>query len=109
MQQRLVRLDTVTHFVLDEADRMLDMGFVHDVRRVTVALPAKRQTLFFSATMPAAVETLSRTMLQNPARVSITPKVTTAENVSQSVVFVPRTEKRALLERVLRDNGIERA
>jgi ATP-dependent RNA helicase RhlE len=109
MRQGFVRLDHVTHFVLDEADRMLDMGFVHDVRRVTVALPAKRQTLFFSATMPSAVETLSRSMLQNPARVSITPKITTAEGVKQSVVFVPRLEKRALLERVLRDNGIERA
>jgi ATP-dependent RNA helicase RhlE len=109
MRQGFVHLDHVTHFVLDEADRMLDMGFVHDVRRVTVALPAKRQTLFFSATMPAAVEGLSKSMLQNPARVSITPKITTAENVSQSVMFVPRLEKRALLERVLRDQGIERA
>jgi ATP-dependent RNA helicase RhlE len=109
MRQGYVHLDQVAHFVLDEADRMLDMGFVHDVRRVTVSLPAKRQTLFFSATMPAAVEGLSKSMLQNPARVSITPKMTTAENVSQSVMFVPRLEKRALLERVLRDQGIERA
>ena len=109
MRQGYVRLDHVSHFVLDEADRMLDMGFVHDVRRVTVMLPAKRQTLFFSATMPSAVETLSKTMLNNPARVSITPKVTTAESVAQSVVFVPRTEKRALLERLLSDKNVERA
>ena len=109
MRQGFVRLDHVTHFVLDEADRMLDMGFVHDVRRITVALPAKRQTLFFSATMPAAVEALSKSMLVNPARVSITPKITTAENVVQSVMFVPRIEKRAVLERMLRDPAIERA
>ena len=79
MQQRLVRLDGVTHFVLDEADRMLDMGFVHDVRRVVAALPAARQTLFFSATIAGPIETLARTMLVNPARVSIAPTVTTAE------------------------------
>ncbi len=109
MRQGFIHLDRVSHFVLDEADRMLDMGFVHDVRRVTVALPAKRQTLFFSATMPSAVEALSRSMLQNPARVSITPKVTTAEGVTQSVVFVPRTEKRALLERLLSNKDVERA
>ncbi|MEO8878069.1 MAG: DEAD/DEAH box helicase [Polyangiaceae bacterium] len=109
MRQGYVRLDHVTHFVLDEADRMLDMGFVHDVRRVTVALPAKRQTLFFSATMPSAVEGLSKTMLQTPVRVSITPKITTAEKVSQSVVFVARTEKQALLKHLLDDKAIERA
>jgi ATP-dependent RNA helicase RhlE len=103
MQQRLVRLDGVTHFVLDEADRMLDMGFVHDVRRVVAALPAARQTLFFSATIAAPIETLARTMLANPARVSIAPAVTTAERVDQSVVFVDKADKRAMLERVLRE------
>ena len=103
MQQGLVKLGTVTHFVLDEADRMLDMGFVHDVRRVVATLPAKRQTLFFSATISPAIETLARTMLVNPARVSITPAVTTAEGVDQSVVFVAKADKRALLERVLRE------
>ncbi len=106
MQQRLVKLDGVTHFVLDEADRMLDMGFVHDVRRIVATLPAKRQTLFFSATISAPIETLSRTMLApNPARVSITPTVTTAETVDQSVVYVAKADKRALLERVLRDDS----
>ncbi len=105
MQQRLVRLDGVTHFVLDEADRMLDMGFVHDVRRVVAALPAVRQTLFFSATIAGPIETLARTMLANPARVSITPTVTTAESVDQSVVFVDKADKRAMLERVLREAG----
>jgi ATP-dependent RNA helicase RhlE len=105
MQQGFVRLDEVAHFVLDEADRMLDMGFVHDVRRVVAALPSKRQTLFFSATIAGPIETLARTMLVNPARVSITPTVTTAEGVEQSVFFVDKADKRALLERVLREAG----
>jgi ATP-dependent RNA helicase RhlE len=103
LQQKLVRLDGVTHFVLDEADRMLDMGFVRDVRRIAALLPAKRQTLFFSATISSTIETLARTMLVNPARVSIAPTVTTAETVDQSVIFVAWAEKRALLERVLRE------
>ncbi len=103
MQQGIVRLDGVTHFVLDEADRMLDMGFVHDVRRVVSALPRARQTLFFSATIAPAIETLARTMLIDPVRVSITPTVTTAERVEQSVVFVEKADKRAMLERVLRE------
>jgi ATP-dependent RNA helicase RhlE len=105
MQQRLVRLDGVTHFVLDEADRMLDMGFVHDVRRIVATLPAARQTLFFSATIAGPIETLARTMLANPARVSIEPTVTTAERVDQSVVFVDKADKRAMLERLLREPG----
>ena len=109
LQQKLIRLDHVTHFVLDEADRMLDMGFVHDVRRIVALLPKKRQTLFFSATIAPAVETLARGMLADPVRVSITPAVTTAERVEQSVIFVPQTQKRSLLETVLRDATVERA
>jgi ATP-dependent RNA helicase RhlE len=109
MQQQLVRLDRVTHFVLDEADRMLDMGFVHDVRRIVAALPKQRQTLFFSATIAPAVETLARGMLSDPVRVSIAPAVTTAERVDQSVLFVSRSEKRAVLERTLREGNVLRA
>jgi ATP-dependent RNA helicase RhlE len=109
MQQRLVRLDGVTHFVLDEADRMLDMGFVHDVRRVVAALPKQRQTLFFSATIAPAVEALARGMLSDPVRVSIAPAVTTAERVEQSVLFVSKSEKRAVLERMLREGNFLRA
>jgi ATP-dependent RNA helicase RhlE len=105
MQQGFVRLDGVEHFVLDEADRMLDMGFVHDVRRVVAALPQRRQTLFFSATIARPIEILARTMLVDPARVSIAPTVTTAEGVDQSVFFVEKADKRALLERVLREAG----
>jgi len=103
MNQGLVRLESVTHFVLDEADRMLDMGFINDVRRISSALPVRRQTLLFSATMAPAVEGLARRMLVDPVRVDITPKVTTAESVEQSVVFVARADKPALLERVLRE------
>ena len=102
MNQGLVKLESVTHFVLDEADRMLDMGFINDVRRISSALPVRRQTLLFSATMAPAIEGLARRMLVDPVRVAIAPKVTTAESVEQSVVFVSRADKPALLERVLR-------
>jgi ATP-dependent RNA helicase RhlE len=105
MQQKLVSLRDVTHFVLDEADRMLDMGFVHDVRRIVATLPARRQTLFFSATMPPAVDSLARSMLTDPARVSIAPAVTTAESVDQTVMFLGKAEKRAALERILREEN----
>ena len=84
---------------------MLDMGFVHDVRRIVATLPTARQTLFFSATIAGPIETLARTMLANPARVSIEPTVTTAERVDQSVVFVDKADKRAMLERLLREPG----
>ena len=109
LRQRKVDLRHVTHLVLDEADRMLDMGFVHDVRRIVAELPVKRQTLFFSATMAPPVEKLARGMLVDPVRVAITPTVTTATTVSQSVVFVGKSDKRALLETVLRDQTIARA
>jgi ATP-dependent RNA helicase RhlE len=109
MQQGFVKLDGVTHFVLDEADRMLDMGFINDVRRICKALPNVRQTLLFSATIPPAIESLARGMLVDPARVSVTPAVTTAPTVEQSVVFVEKQDKRAMLERVLRAAGVERA
>src|SRR5581483_10509210 len=92
-----------------EADRMLDMGFVHDVRRVVQVLPQQRQTLFFSATIAPAVETLARGMLRDPVRVDIAPAVTTAERVEQSVLFVSRAEKRPVLERLLREGNVLRA
>jgi ATP-dependent RNA helicase RhlE len=109
MQQGLVRLDGVEHLVLDEADRMLDMGFVRDVRRICAVIPRKRQTLLFSATIPADIQALAGGMLQDPVRVAVAPEVTTAEKVAQSVVFVARHEKRAVLERMLRAAGVERA
>jgi len=109
VEQGLVRLDRVEYFVLDEADRMLDMGFVHDVRRVVRALPARRQTLLFSATVPKPIEALAQGLLVDPVRVAVTPKVAAAETIEQSVVFVERDQKSALLERMLGQLDIERA
>ncbi len=109
MNQRLVDLSGVTHFVLDEADRMLDMGFIHDVKRITAAVPRARQTLLFSATVPRAIEELARFLLVDPVRVAITPAVTTAEHVEQSVMFVSKADKRAALEKILTDVNVARA
>ncbi len=109
MQQRVVRLDAVAHLVLDEADRMLDMGFIKDVRTICAALPARRQTLLFSATMPPALEGIARALLRDPVQVAITPVATTAITVDQSVVFVAKADKRALLERILRSAQVSRA
>jgi ATP-dependent RNA helicase RhlE len=88
---------------------MLDMGFVHDVRRICAVVPKKRQTFLFSATIPADIQALAGGMLRDPVRVTVAPEVTTAEKVAQSVVFVARHEKRAVLERMLRAAGVERA
>lgn len=109
MNQGIVRLNTIEIFVLDEADRMLDMGFIHDVRRVVAALPTKRQTLLFSATMPQDIQTLANQILINPVRVEVTPPATTVEKIAQSVFFVDKKDKRALLEHLLEDQTIRRA
>ncbi|HYO93569.1 MAG TPA: DEAD/DEAH box helicase [Polyangiaceae bacterium] len=109
MRQGHVQLKNLEILVLDEADTMLDMGFIHDVRRIIAQVPQARQTLLFSATMPAAIEALARSILNEPARVSVTPQATTAETVEQAVYFVSKPDKRFLLERVLRMNGVERA
>ena len=103
-----LRLDRVTHFVLDEADRMLDMGFIHDVRRVVAALPKRRHTAFFSATMPQAVARLAGDLLSDPLRVEVTPAATTVERVDQQVFFVSTANKRALLAEVLKDPALNR-
>jgi ATP-dependent RNA helicase RhlE len=108
-RQGHLRFDALEHFVLDEADRMLDMGFIHDVRRVIAMLPRVRQTLLFSATMPAEVATLTQQILVDPVRVAIKPPATTAERIDQSVVFVERDRKRAALESLLRASDVERA
>lgn len=108
MNQGHVRLDAVEIFVLDEADRMLDMGFVRDVKKIIAALPAKRQTLLFSATMPKSVQTLAAGLLDDPVRVEVAPAATTAEKVEQSVLFVPKDKKRALLGDLLQDEDIAR-
>lgn len=108
MNQGEVRLNTIEIFVLDEADRMLDMGFIHDVRRVIAALPTKRQTLLFSATMPQDIQDLADRILINPMRVEVTPQSTTVEKIEQSVFFVEKKDKRALLEHLLDDKAIRR-
>jgi ATP-dependent RNA helicase RhlE len=106
MNQGHVRLQNIEFFVLDEADRMLDMGFIHDVKKVIAKLPSKRQTLFFSATMPSEIQKLSSSILTNPHKVEVTPESTTAETVIQSVYFVEKTEKRNLLAHLLQDPAI---
>jgi ATP-dependent RNA helicase RhlE len=105
-----VRLDTVEIFVLDEADRMLDMGFIHDVKRVISLLPKQRQTLLFSATMPAEIVALADTMLKNPAKVAVRPEQPTVEIIEQAVYLVEdKKHKQSLLEQLLRDRAITRA
>jgi ATP-dependent RNA helicase RhlE len=104
MNQKVVHLKSIEVFVLDEADRMLDMGFIHDVKKVISHLPAKRQTLFFSATMPPEIAGLADSILTEPVKVSVTPVSSTAEKVEQSVYFVEKPDKRLLLTHLLKDS-----
>lgn len=108
MQQKHVSLDHIEKFVLDEADRMLDMGFIHDVKRIVAKLPTERQTLFFSATMPTEIARLANTILQNPVKVEVTPVSSTAETVVQAMYYVDKADKRKLLVHLLKEGGIER-
>lgn len=109
MNQRYISLQHINMFVLDEADRMLDMGFINDVNKVISKLPTKRQTLFFSATMPPEISRLADTILDNPVRVEVTPVSSTAEKVEQGVYFVDKENKPSLLLHVLQDENVKSA
>ena len=109
MNQRLLSIADVEYFVLDEADRMLDMGFIHDVKKLLAALPHKRQSLFFSATMPPEIVKLAGSILRNPASVSVTPVSSTVEIINQSVYFVDKGNKNDLLLDILQDTSIKTA
>lgn len=102
--QGIISLKNLEIFVLDEADRMLDMGFVHDVKRIIKLLPQKRQTLFFSATMPTEIQKLADSILNNPVKVEVTPVSSTAETIQQSVYFVEKDNKLDLLTHILKNN-----
>ena len=107
--QGYVKLNDLQIFVLDEADRMLDMGFIHDVKKLIKIIPAKRQSLFFSATMPDTIRSLASTILTNPEEVEVTPASTTAETVQQEVYFVDAANKKDLLVHILQDKSIKTA
>jgi ATP-dependent RNA helicase RhlE len=109
MQQRIVHLDHIKMLVLDEADRMLDMGFVNDVKKIIAKVPAKRQTLFFSATMPKEIQTLADTILTRPEKVEVTPVSSTADTIQQQLFYVEKNDKRALLNHILKDKEIKTA
>ena len=109
MNQGFVDLRSVETFVLDEADRMLDMGFLPDLRRIIAKLPEQRQTVFFSATMPGPIEELSRAILRNPTQVRVAPVKSTSELIEQSVCFVAKKQKPDLLTDLLRKSPVTRA
>ncbi|MFT3909554.1 MAG: DEAD/DEAH box helicase [Ferruginibacter sp.] len=109
MSQGYINLKDIEIFVLDEADRMLDMGFVHDVKKIITKLPVKRQTLFFSATMPKEIQGLANAILTNPEKVEVTPVSSTADTIQQFLYFVEKTNKRLLLADILKDKAIESA
>ncbi len=108
VNQRALSLQQIEVLVLDEADRMLDMGFIHDIKRVVAMLPKERQTLFFSATMPQQIVQLAGSMLSDPARVAVTPQSSTAERVEQRVILADKAAKAALLTEVLKTETIDR-
>jgi len=109
MQQGFIHLKDIRFFVLDEADRMLDMGFINDVKKVVAKLPEKKQTLFFSATMPDEIEKLANTLLKNPVTIAVTPVSSTVEKIEQAIYFVEKENKKNLLQDLLKDSAIKSA
>ncbi len=109
MGQGHLHLRDIEYFVLDEADRMLDMGFMHEVKKILAALPAKRQSLFFSATMPPEIVKLSASILHKPRKVSVTPVSSTVEIINQNILFVDKSNKNSLLVHLLQDTTIRNA
>ena len=107
MQQGFISLQHIETFVLDEADRMLDMGFIHDVKKVIAKLPAKKQTLFFSATMPKEITALADSLLHHPVKVAVTPVSSTVDLIEQSVYFVSKGNKKQLLHHILKTKDIK--
>jgi ATP-dependent RNA helicase RhlE len=107
MQQGHIALSNIKFFVLDEADRMLDMGFIHDVKKIIAKLPVKRQSLFFSATMPPEISQLADMLLKNPVKIEVTPVSSTVEMIQQAVYLVDKNDKQDLLIDILQDKSIE--
>ena len=107
INQGFISLKYLDYFVVDEADRMLDMGFIHDIKRILPLLPKKRQSLFFSATMPPEIERLAGTILHEPQKVEVTPASSTVDKIDQSVYFVEKAEKVSLLTHLLKDSSLE--
>ncbi|MGP8217587.1 MAG: DEAD/DEAH box helicase [Bacteroidia bacterium] len=109
MQQGHVKLNAVEYFVLDEADRMLDMGFINDIKKIISKLPAKKQTVFLSATAPEEIKKLAGTLLRNPVNVNIAPVTSTSDLIKQSVYYVSQDKKKSLLSHLLKDDSIDNA
>jgi ATP-dependent RNA helicase RhlE len=107
MNQGFIKLNKTEVLVLDEADRMLDMGFINDIRKIIAATPVERQTLFFSATMPTEIQKWVTTILKNPVRIQITPVTSSAESVQQSVYYVEKGNKRALLRHIITEQNMQ--
>ncbi|MFR3729280.1 DEAD/DEAH box helicase [Lacrimispora sp.] len=109
IDQKIIHIEHIKIFILDEADRMLDMGFIHDVKRIIAKTPLKKQTLLFSATMPPDIARLSSTILKNPAKIEITPVSSTVDTIKQYLYFVDKGNKKELLLHILKDKNIESA
>ncbi len=109
IQQGRIDLGSVTHLIFDEADRMLDMGFIKDIRKIMATIPKERQTLLFSATMPSSITQLANSLLSNPKRIDVTPEVVTVRKIKQSLYKVSKKNKRALLATLLKNEDISKA